>query len=232
MLPFVVVRVESPRGDRTRAERVFGQLREDILTGKLAPGTKLAFPALSERYSASVGVTREALSRLSELGLVISEPQVGYTVPLVSVSDLSDLTLARCQIEGAALMQSVLHGDLAWESAVVASHYALERTPVWRDESCQAVSPEWETLHKAFHVALLAACPSARLINIAASLRDSSEIYRSWSHGVSLNTERRDFEGEHRAIKDAALARDASAASSALQSHLQRTTDLLIEHLD
>lgn len=227
-----VARVESPRGDRTRAERVFGRLREDILSGQLAPGTKLAFPALNEHYSASVGVTREALSRLSELGLVISEPQVGYTVPLVSASDLLDLTIARCQIEGAALRQSVQHGDLSWESNVVASHYALERTPVWRDASQQAVSAEWEELHKAFHVALLAGCPSSRLINIAASLRDSAEIYRSWSHGVSLDAERRDFEGEHRAIKEAALARDAHAASQALQSHLQRTTDLLIEHLD
>jgi DNA-binding GntR family transcriptional regulator len=228
----VIVPAETTKRDRTRAERVFGQLREDILSGVLAPGTKLVFPALSERYSASVGVTREALSRLSELGLVISEPQVGYTVPLVSIADLSDLTLARCQIEGAALVQSIEHGDLGWESDVVASHYALERTPVWRDPSRRAVSAEWEVLHKAFHAALLSACPSSRLINIAASLRDSAEIYRSWSLGMTLDAGHRDFESEHRDIKEAALARDARAASNALQLHLQRTADLLTRHLD
>ena len=68
-------------------------------------------------------------------------------------------------------------------------------------------------------------------MDIAASLRDAAEIYRSWSHGVSLNVEHRDFAGEHLRIKDAALDRDASAASALLKEHLQRTADLLLEHL-
>ena len=219
------------RAERTRAEGVFARLREDILTGVLAPGSKLSFASLEERYGASVGVTREALSRLSELGLVTSEPQVGYRVPAVSAADLADLTLARCEIEGAAIAASVRHGDLAWESRVVASHYTIERTPVWDDDTRQTVSAEWSTLHSDFHVALIEACPSRRLVDIAASLRDAAEIYRSWSHGVSLNVEHRDFTGEHQGIKEAALDRDAETASLLLKDHLQRTADLLLEHL-
>lgn len=225
------VKVQGPRTERSRVDSVFAQLREDILSGRLAPGTKLSFPSLSQRYTASVGVTREALSRLSEQGLVVAEPQVGYHVPPVSREGLIDLTLARCEIEGAAIAASVRHGDLAWESRVVASHYTIERTPVWADQTRQMVSAEWSTLHADFHVALIEACPSRRLVDIAASLRDAAEIYRSWSHGVSLNVEHRDFTGEHLGIKEAALDRDAETASRLLKDHLQRTADLLLEHL-
>ncbi|MTD53049.1 GntR family transcriptional regulator [Amycolatopsis pithecellobii] len=217
--------------ERTRVEGVFARLKADILSGDLPPGSKLAFASLSQRYSASVGVTREALSRLTELGLVVAEPQVGFRVPTVTAADLSDLTLARCEIEGSALVQSVEHGDLAWETRVVASHYALERTPVWQGATGDAVSPAWEALHTDFHVALISACPSVRLIDIAASLRDAGQIYRSWSHGVTLNTSHRDFAAEHRAIKDAALARNGAEASELLKSHLTQTADLLLEYL-
>ncbi len=210
---------------------MFARLKADILSGDLPPGSKLAFASLGQRYAASVGVTREALSRLSELGLVVAEPQVGFRVPAVSAEDLSDLTLARCETEGSALEQSIEHGDLAWETRVVASHYALERTPVWRDAPGDAVSPAWETLHTEFHVALISACPSVRLINIAAALRDAAEIYRSWSHGVTLNTSHRDFAEEHRAIKDAALSRKQVEASDLLKCHLRLTADLLLEYL-
>ena len=219
------------RIDKTRAGGVFTRLRDDILSGALAPGTKLSFATLSERYAASVGVTREALSRLGELGLVTSEPQVGYRVPAVSADDLADLTLARCEIECAAFVQSIKHGSLDWETRVVASHYSLERTPVWSDATTSAVSPDWAAEHQRFHVELISACPSQRLIDIAASLRDANQIYWSWSAGVTLDSERRDFEGEHRAIKDAALARDAELASSLLRSHLRTTADILIDHL-
>jgi DNA-binding GntR family transcriptional regulator len=219
------------RAERTRAEGVFARLREDILTGVLAPGSKLSFASLEERYGASVGVTREALSRLSELGLVTSEPQVGYRVPAVSAADLADLTLARCEIECAALVQSVTHGDVRWETDVVATHYMLERTPVWSESNPEAVNPDWAVEHVKFHAALIAACPSKRLIEIAASLRDANQIYWSWSAGVTMDAERRDFEKEHRAIKDAALARNAQEASDQLRSHMCRTADILMEHL-
>lgn len=221
----------ADRTDKTRAFGVFTRLRDDILSGALAPGTKLSFASLSERYAASVGVTREALSRLGELGLVTSEPQVGYRVPDVSAADLADLTLARCEIECAAFVQSIKHGGLDWETRVVASHYSLERTPVWSNTTPSAVSSDWAAEHLRFHVELLSACPSQRLIDIAASLRDANQIYWSWSAGVTLDSKRRDFESEHRDIKDAALARDAELASSLLRSHLSKTADILIDHL-
>ena len=112
----------------TRTEQVYGSLRADILSGRLEPGARLPFAELTERYGASMGALREALHRLAEQGLVTNEPQLGFRVQSLSVDDLRDLTTARCEIEGLALRYAIAHGDLAWESEIVAAFYALERT--------------------------------------------------------------------------------------------------------
>ena len=87
-------------------------------------------PSSSERYGGSTSAIREGLQRLVEQGLVVSEPQLGFRVVSLSVEDLVDLTVARCEIEGLALRYAVEHGDLAWESEIVAAIYALEHTPL------------------------------------------------------------------------------------------------------
>ena len=127
--------------------------------------------------------------------------------------------------------QSIENSDLDWEAQVVASHYRLQHTPVWSAHDPKAVSADWHTQHVLFHVTLLSACPSTRLIDIAAALRDANRIYLSWSSGVTLDSHHRDYEGEHAAIKDAALARDAPLASTLLRSHLNKTAHILIDHL-
>ncbi len=228
-----------PRGTgraETRAEATFRRMRADILSGRIAPGAKLPFAALCETYGVSIGVAREALSRLGELGLVVNEPQLGYRVTPVSLADLEDLTITRCEIEGAALALAVECGDLEWESEVVAIHHTLERTDPRDENDRTLVNPAWVARHAAFHAALLAGCPAPRLISLASSLRDAAEVYRSWAHGggergpeVTLDAGRRDFVGEHRAIFTAAIDRDAPEASRLLKEHLRQTARLLLD---
>jgi DNA-binding GntR family transcriptional regulator len=71
-------------------EQVHRRLRADILAGVLAPGSRLLFADLGDRYHASMGVLREALTRLAGEGLVDSEPQTGHRVMSLSAADLVD----------------------------------------------------------------------------------------------------------------------------------------------
>ena len=48
----------------TIADRVFNQLREAILGGKMAPGQKISEPELASSYGVSRGSLREAIARL------------------------------------------------------------------------------------------------------------------------------------------------------------------------
>lgn len=210
----------------TRVDRVYAALRSDILGGRQKPGSRLPFADLSARYEASMGVVREALTRLQGEGLVESEPQVGFTVVAISADNLRHLTEARCAIEGLVLRGSIEHGDLAWESDLLAAHHRLDRTPHIAADGTGRLSDEWAAAHAAFHLALLAGAPNPVLLGTAVSLRDSAELYQRLS--VPEDNSHRDIPAEHRAILNAALAHAADTAVELLCSHIQRTTDILL----
>ena len=212
----------------TRTEQVYGQLRADILAGRLMPGARLPFAELSARYASSTSAIREGLQRLVEQGLVTSEPQLGFRVVTLSVADLEDLTTARCEIEGLALRYSIEHGGIAWEAGVVAAWHTLERTPLGSTaaDGHEALADEWSSVHAAFHGALIAACPNRRILATASSLRDAAELYRHWSWraaGVD-----RDVVAEHQSLVDAVLQRHAGRAVELLHEHLTTTSRLLV----
>ena len=211
----------APSVTSTRAEAVFRRLRHDILTGYYAPGAKLAFADLRVRYDSSVGVLREALPRLVEQGLATNEAQLGFRVVTVAPESLRQLTAARCAIETLVARQSVGEGDLGWESRLVAAHHALSRTGP--PEAREA----WMARHEEFHATLLSGCRNPYLIESARRLRAISEVYRYWSAGETARV-RRDIRSEHKAILDAALARDADEFARLLTTHIERTTDLLL----
>ena len=212
-------------GAPTRVEKVYADIRSDILNGRLGPGERLPFAQLSARYQASTGVLREILPRLVEQGLVISEPQFGFRVMTVSEEDLRHLTELRINIECEALRQSVARGDLAWQSRLVAVHHTLAATPTV--DSAEAINEDWLNVHAEFHATLYEACPNGRLRGFADSLRAVSEVYRCWSD-TTADGAFRDIAGEHRRLLDAALAGDSDRAVAELSAHIQRTTDALL----
>lgn len=211
---------------RANTETVHAALRADLLGGVHAPGSKLKFAPLCEQYGASVSVVREALSRLSEQGLVESEPRVGFRVRTVSVEDLRDLTAARVDLESVALRYAIERGKMEWETELVAAHHRLERTPLLTDDAPPRVSDEWERAHSRFHAALLDGCGNGWLLGLAATLRDAAEFYRRWSQ---LQEPDRDVAAEHRAILEATLDRDADTAVQRLCDHYQHTATI-VEH--
>lgn len=208
----------------TRADATMLRLRHDILNGHVEPGSKLAFGELCDRYDVSTGVLREVLPRLVEQGLATSESQLGYRVVSVSVEDLQQLTQARIQIETMVMRLATQSGDLGWESDVVAAHHALARTRRYVDGD---LNSEWMALHEQFHIALLAGCGNDYLIDVAARLRSIFDVYRCWSR-VGEGAVDRDVDAEHRAIAEAAVARDAEACERLITDHIQITTDLVV----
>ncbi|MEU6147491.1 GntR family transcriptional regulator [Streptomyces sp. NPDC047081] len=212
----------------TRGEAVFTAVRGDILAGRLTPGARMPFADLCARYGASTGVLREALSRLAEQGLVLVEPQQGYRVMPLSAEDLADLTAARVEIEGLVLRQAVIQGDLGWESQVIARHHALTRTPQVDATDPARFSDDWTRAHAQFHATVLEGCTNRRLRAIANGLRDSAELYRQWSRPLG-HDEDRDIAGEHRALMQAVLARDADAAVAVLTAHIEHTSVVLLD---
>lgn len=211
----------------TRTEQVYEVLRSELLNGILQPSQKLKMVELTDRFGVSQSVVREALTRLTEQGLLVATPQRGFRVRDLSVQDIAELTETRVQVESLALRLAVQRGDLQWETGVLAAHHRLERTPVTRAD--ETVSEDWSVQHRDFHQALLAGCGNRRLEAVATSLRDSAELYRRW-YWVLTDDHQRDLAAEHRQLKDLALARDADQAIQVLTGHIDRAPSLLIAY--
>lgn len=211
-----------------RTKVVYEALRSDILEGRLKPAHRLKLAMLGDRFSVSMSVVREALTRLTEQGLVVSSPMRGFMVMPLSVKDLLDITQTRIRLETMALRDSIERGDVAWEGRVLAAHHALNRAPEPRASAETAA--DWRQCHRAFHQALLGGCGSQRLQALANGLRDSAEIYRSWARSLARDGSR-DLAAEHRCIMELTLASDADAAAAALAAHIERTTAALLTYV-
>jgi DNA-binding GntR family transcriptional regulator len=216
----------------TQAQHVCELLRADIVSCKLVPDTKLNIAALAEDFSVSLGAVREALSRLSSEGLVLSSARRGFRVSSVSRDELFDLTNTRVDIESLCLSRSIALGDLAWESRIVASMHTLGRLDEAGASKLAKWDDDWMNAHIAFHESLVRACGSPCLLKIREDLFIKSERYRRLSLALGAGTEVRDVPGEHQTMATAALARDAALAIDTMKAHFLRTADILIASTD
>jgi DNA-binding GntR family transcriptional regulator len=206
---------------------VYEVIRSELLNGVLHPSQKLKMVELTERFGVSQSVIREALTRLTEQGLLVATPQRGFRVRDLSIEDIAELTETRIRIESIAVRLAVERGDLQWETGILAAHHRLERTPVTRDDG--TVSEDWAVTHRDFHQALLSGCGNRRLESVANSLRDSAELYRRW-YWVLTDDHQRDLALEHRQLKELTLARNADRAVEVLTEHIERAPSLLIAY--
>jgi GntR family carbon starvation induced transcriptional regulator len=208
---------------RTLAEQIYETLKGDLLAGAFAPGAALLTRELLARYGCGISPLREAIARLVGEDLLVASGHRGVRVPLPSVTDLNELYRIRTLLECEALALAIRHGDDHWEAQIVAACYRLERAPLPRGRERGAAVIEWETRHRAFHTALIAAAPAPRLIKMIDQLVDQTERYRA-IRLVQGDTARltRDVAAEHRALADATVARDPSAVGL-LAEHLERT---------
>lgn len=205
----------------TRTSELLRRLREDLLAGELPAGQPLRMNVLREHYGYGLTPLREALFQLVAEGLVTVEDQRGFRAADVSWEDLADLTEQRVFLESQALRLSLEHGDLVWESRVLAAHHRLAGTPLLTPNG--DLREEWVVAHREFHRVLVEACGSPRLLRFRELLSDQAERYRRWSVRQEPG---RDVASEHRALAEAALARQSDLAVQCLSEHYWRTARL------
>jgi GntR family transcriptional regulator, carbon starvation induced regulator len=201
----------------TRA--AYERLRADVLSCRLRPGAKLVISDLCKSMGFSLGAVREALARLVAEDLVVPGPRRGFEVAPISEDELRDIAEARATIECICLDRAIRQGSVEWECNVVAAHHELTRTP--------QTSERWEQAHARFHTALVQACDNKWLLRLNSILYVQSERYRHLI--VSLNLYSTQFSREHKAMLDAALARDATRAVGVLRSHIHRQVEVLMD---
>ncbi len=96
---------------RLLRERVYEELRNDILTCKLMPGAEIREAELAARFEVSKSPVRDALISLEREGLVITIPRQGYRVAPVSISDMLDMFHLRAALERANIERIIRYAS-------------------------------------------------------------------------------------------------------------------------
>lgn len=207
--------------DTPLVEQAFTRMRKDVLIGNFAAGAKLKVDELQKAYGVSSSPLREALSRLAQEGLVRADERRGFRVAPLSASDLADITRMRLMLDVQALEDAIREGKDTWEANIVAAFHRLEKIESRLSDGPVVLDEDWSTLHRDFHMALIAACPSHRQLAWSASLFDQAERYRRFSarHRTSLKRKT----SEHKRIMEATLRRDAPTACLLLKEHIMGT---------
>jgi GntR family transcriptional regulator, carbon starvation induced regulator len=212
----------APEAPGTYTEAVQQRLREDIVSGTLAPWEKLRLAELKTRYEMGTSPLREALSRLVGEGLVTFEGNKGFRVRGLSREDLADIAYMRTAVETFAIRTAIERGGMTWESGIVGALHTL--VILTRDTATDRASLDaWNVAHDRFHEALLSACGSPRIFETQRRLAEHHNRYRRLFMGENLP--RQLLIDEHNAIADAALARDADRAAALLGRHMVVTSD-------
>jgi DNA-binding GntR family transcriptional regulator len=216
-----------PAEGETLVDAAYRGLRQDIITGVRPPGERLRIERIKALYGIGPTPLREALQKLAQDGLVVTEGNRGFRVAPLDPAEFADLNTARTAIEKEALRLSIARGDTDWEARVVAASYIMAKEDAALSSASGAVPDSWERANTEFHAALVSACGSRWLLRVRAGLHDHCERFRRASVYQRLGA--RDLAAEHAGISRAALDRDAERACALVERHFALTAAILEE---
>lgn len=193
----------------TMATRLVDRLREAIVSGAMAPGSKINLDRARAAFGVSLSPLREALARLIGDGLVEFRDNRGYWVAAVGPGDLDEVLRLRDEFDLRALEFAIAMGDVNWESDVMRTLHTLNRTA--HDGAAAAI---WEAAHREFHMTLISGCGMPTLLSFCRGLLDRSDRYRR----IFL----REGEGGQTEIAQAAVARDTAKARALLAAQIRQ----------
>ncbi len=211
----------------TIASQLVTRLREAIVSGDLAAGSKINLDQARTEFQVSLSPLREALARLIPDGLVLFEDNRGYRVAPISLANFEEIARLRETFETFALREAMSIGDLAWESDVMRALHLVNRTE--RDATRPETLEAWEETHRAFHLTLISGCGMPTLLAFCSKLLNLNDRYRRTF--LRRTSGDRNVMMEHSEIAQAAVARDADYACERLREHLARTATNLRRHL-
>jgi len=184
---------ESSDQAQSATGRVYGVLKEEILTCELGPGTPIYEGEIAERLHVSKTPVREALGMLIHEGLVEVRPRQGYRVTDLTLADVQEAFQLRLLLEPAA-------AELAAERATAEQLQEL-RSLVEADDGASKADRVRQASR--FHAALAEASGNSRLAGTLRNLLE--EMQRLYFIGLNIEDSISVNAAEHRELVDALL---------------------------
>jgi DNA-binding GntR family transcriptional regulator len=196
-------------------------LREEILSGDIAPGTWLRQDDLAMRLGTSRLPVREALRILESEGLAESMPNRGARVPALDLQEVNISYRMRERLEPLTLIESM---------SVISDAQVDCMERIQEDIEANSDTGRFLALDREFHMASYAACPSEQLLSTTVRLWNATQHYRRAFMLLVSADRAKVVNAEHRLILDAVRRRDPEDGERFLAGHIRRTRVELTKH--
>lgn len=201
-------------------EKIYQDLKNDILSGTLPIGEVLSVDALAAKYQTSKMPVREALRLLQHEQLVEIIPRIGCHVSHFGLQDVGSLFEFRLIVESAA----------ARLAATRISEQELAALEHMNSRYCPGdVDSYWEYLksNREFHHRIALATGNRWLASAVGSLLD--QMQRLFYLRLDLRDAADEMAEEHRQLVAALRARDAVAAERLAVSSIENARKAVME---
>ena len=201
---------------------IYDTLRYRLMTNGYAHGAKLRAEHLREELGCSASTVREALFRLSTVGLVTFQEQRGFRVPERSDRLRHELTHLRVLLEGEGTCMSIRKGGVEWEARLTAAHHQLSHIEkrIHAVEDAEPLVPLWFKAERQFHETLISSCDSDTL------KATHHQVYAQFRQQLMVDDRQFDYISnnirQHHDILEAALAGDERLTRQKIHDHLAR----------
>jgi DNA-binding GntR family transcriptional regulator len=212
---------------RSLVDVVTERLEAAIISGELAPGSRLSEQGLATAFGVSRGPLREAIRRLEGRHLLQRTANIGVHVTKLSWRDLTDLLTVREALEGMACRlaaEAMTADELAELASLLDAHGALQ--------SVQAGTGYYQQSRDFdFHFKIVAASRNERLIQmLCTDMYDLLRIYRYRSS--TFGGRARNAYDEHLVILKALQNRDPYASETAMRQHIRNSRLHIVKRLE
>lgn len=202
----------QPVERRVFRDEIREQLIDDILSGRLPPGTRVVETRLAQQFGVSQAPVREALRDLALLGFVVSSPFRGTQVRKITPEELLEIYPIRAAVEGVAAHAAatrITEATLAeLDELIVAMRAAASRN----DFRAQAAADG------TFHHAIVKAAGNRMLEHMWQTMRLS--VTTCVTHSVTHRS-LDEIAERHVPVLDALRARDPVLAEAVIRRHIE-----------
>jgi len=208
---------------RTLSEQIFNVVREQIVTGKLPHDQAIRQDALANKLGVSKIPLREALARLEQEGLLVSQANRGFFLRAMSASEAAEIFALRLSIEPDAVAAASL-------AATDEDRKAAREALAALDEAAASHVDDVAARNRDFHMALVR--PGHRLLTtqLVERLQVLSERYVHKHLEPAGREDRAHL--EHEVLLEAWTAGDADRAKALAAAHIGGTLSDLRRQLD
>ncbi|MBR3755699.1 MAG: GntR family transcriptional regulator [Firmicutes bacterium] len=205
---------------RPLREIVYEQLKRQILTGEITPGTRMMEVDLADEMGVSRTPVREAIRKLEKEGLVTIEPRRGAYASDISVKDMVDTMEVREHLE--SLAASLAAETMTDEQREELEYIADEYTKAIHNNNME------DMIHydELFHKGIVKASGNKTLIQISESVQELALRFRYLYYDDLSRYGSMPM--EHKQILDAIENSDPEAAKECAKNHVKRLKDFVI----